>query len=255
MDSTVPRLRMFAGPNGSGKSTLKTVLARELLGVYLNPDEIENQIRLQGQLTSSDYGVVGNLELDVQWLTYFAQSKLLNDSGLSTESAKLKSTMGRIDFSAVAVNSYFASVAADFLRQQLLKQRDSFTLETVMSSSDKVSLLAQAQQSGYRTYLYFIATEDPAINISRVQSRVKDGGHSVPNEKIVSRYYRSLEHLTDAIRYSNRAYLFDNSTHNQQRTWLAEFTDGHVLEMKTDRVPAWFKKFVLDKISANAPRL
>lgn len=35
---------MFAGPNGSGKSTLKSVLPPELLGVYLNPDEIEQKI-------------------------------------------------------------------------------------------------------------------------------------------------------------------------------------------------------------------
>jgi predicted ABC-type ATPase len=45
MKTVLPRLRMFAGPNGSGKSTLKTVLPPELLGVYLNPDEIESQIR------------------------------------------------------------------------------------------------------------------------------------------------------------------------------------------------------------------
>jgi ABC-type multidrug transport system ATPase subunit len=32
-------------------------------------------------------------------------------------------------------------------------------------------------------------------------------------------------------------------------TWLAEITDGRVLEMKTDRVPAWFKRAVLDKIT------
>jgi hypothetical protein len=38
---SVPRLRMVAGPNGSGKSTIKSVLPSELLGVYLNPDEIE----------------------------------------------------------------------------------------------------------------------------------------------------------------------------------------------------------------------
>ena len=31
---------MFAGPNGSGKSTIKAVIRPELLGVYINPDEI-----------------------------------------------------------------------------------------------------------------------------------------------------------------------------------------------------------------------
>jgi predicted ABC-type ATPase len=50
-------MRMFAGPNGSGKSALKAVLPVELLGVYLNPDEIEAQIRRDGWLTVTDFGV------------------------------------------------------------------------------------------------------------------------------------------------------------------------------------------------------
>jgi predicted ABC-type ATPase len=33
----IPRLRMFAGPNGRGKSTLKSVIANDLLGIYINP--------------------------------------------------------------------------------------------------------------------------------------------------------------------------------------------------------------------------
>ena len=34
---------MFAGPNGSGKSTLKSMLRPELIGIYINPDEIEDR--------------------------------------------------------------------------------------------------------------------------------------------------------------------------------------------------------------------
>ena len=51
MTTVSPQLRMFAGPNGSGKSTLKTVLPKDLLGVYLNPDEIEARIRRDGFLS------------------------------------------------------------------------------------------------------------------------------------------------------------------------------------------------------------
>jgi hypothetical protein len=40
---------------------------------------------------------------------------------------------------------------------------------------------------------------------------------------------------------------FDNSTH--QQIWTAEITDGEFLEMKTDRMPAWFKTAVWDKFS------
>ncbi len=41
---SIPRLRIFAGPNGSGKSTLNESLNKNLLGVYINPDEIEKEI-------------------------------------------------------------------------------------------------------------------------------------------------------------------------------------------------------------------
>lgn len=49
---------MFAGPNGSGKSTLKAYLPTDLLGVYLNPDEIELGIRNRGFLDVAQHGVV-----------------------------------------------------------------------------------------------------------------------------------------------------------------------------------------------------
>jgi hypothetical protein len=57
--------------------------------------------------------------------------------------------------------------------------------------------------------------------------------------------------LIDAIRHTNRAYIFDNSTDNADRThtWLAEITDGRFLEMKADRIPGWFKRAVLDKVA------
>ncbi len=48
-----------------------------------------------------------------------------------------------------------------------------------------------------------------------------------------------------AVQATNRAYIFDNSNH--ERVWIAEITDGRVLEMKTNSMPAWFKKSSWDK--------
>jgi predicted ABC-type ATPase len=103
---------------------------------------------------------------------------------------------------------------------------------------------------GYRTYLYFVATDDPAINISRVRNRVRVGGHPVPEDKIATRYHRSLDLLMEAIRQTNRAYVFDNSGESKdgKHTWLAEITEGRTLELKSNQIPAWFKRAVLDKI-------
>lgn len=48
---------MFAGPNGSGKSTFKSIIRPELLGTFINPDEIEKQIRDFGFLDLNRYEV------------------------------------------------------------------------------------------------------------------------------------------------------------------------------------------------------
>ena len=80
-----------------------------------------------------------------------------------------------------------------------------------MSARDKVELLAEAQSLGFRTYLYFIATRSPKINIERVRSRVASGGHDVPRDKIVERDHRTLALLEGAIRASHRAFLFDTT--------------------------------------------
>ena len=241
----VPRLRMFAGPNGSGKTTIKSVIRPELLGVYINPDEIEKEIAEWGFLDLKNYRVETT---EAEVLAFFNASVLLDKAGLLDEAAGLRFSDDKLSFFAVLVNAYFASVAADFIRHKLLERSISFTFETVMSSADKVRFLQKAQQRGYRTYLYFVATDDPIINISRVRNRVRLGGHPVPDDKVIARYGRSLGLLIDAVRYSNRAYIFDNSGH--AILWLAEVTDGQWLTMKTDRMPAWFKAAVWDRMSA-----
>jgi predicted ABC-type ATPase len=181
-------------------------------------------------------------------LRFFRDSSFLASAGFGEATQQLGFANGRLDFANKQVNSYLASVATDFIRQKLLEQNISFTFETVMSHPSKVEFLKQAQQAGYRTYLYFVATDDPAINISRVQNRVKQGGHGVPEDKITSCYQRSLDLLMDAICHTNRAYIFDNSGEMQNHIWLAEITEGRELELKTEQAPAWFKRSVLDKI-------
>lgn len=237
---------MFAGPNGSGKSALKSVLPAELLGVYLNPDEIEAQIRRDGWLVLEDFGVNATAhELEAS----LTAAPVLVNAGYASQFARLEFAAGRVGFHRVSVDAYYASAIVEFLRGRLLARQANFTVETVMSHPSKVELLAEAQQAGYRTYLYYIATDDPTINISRVANRVKLGGHPVPSDRIEQRYHRSLALLRDAIRHTNRAYVFDNSGDNadQRHTWLAEITDGQELELKTDRIPAWFQRAVLDK--------
>jgi predicted ABC-type ATPase len=241
MTIEVPRLRMFAGPNGSGKSTLKTIIRPELLGVYINPDEIEKTLKTSGTIDLNTYQIKGNKE---EFIKLLSGSDLFNNNIKNIKQLSVDNNLICIDRDKS--NSYIASVIADFIRKKLLNDLTSFTFETVMSFPDKIDLLALAKSKGYRTYLYYVATEDPSINISRVHYRVSTGGHPVSEDKIISRYHRSLSLLINAIKVSNRAYIFDNS--GPKQIWLAEITDGHILEVKTDKIPAWFSRYVWDNL-------
>lgn len=80
MTASTPRLRMFAGPNGSGKSTINEVLPPQLLGIYVNADEMEKAIRAHGFLDLAPFQIATNtteLQAFVQASGLLAQAKLL----------------------------------------------------------------------------------------------------------------------------------------------------------------------------------
>jgi len=241
----IPRIRMFAGPNGSGKSTIKAVVSAKLLGHYLNPDEIEKEIKANGYLDIRGY----NIQTNVQEIrAFFDKHPLIDKTELGDFVYEIKYIEAEfVDFSNVGIDSYMSAILTDFLRHKYLETHQSFTFETVMSSPDKVEILKKAQQLGYKTYLYFVATEDPAINLLRINHRVKTGGHPVPTDKVITRYYRSLELLSEAIKYTNRAFIFDNS--GDTKTWIAEITNSTDIELQVNEVPTWFRKYVFEKLT------
>lgn len=240
-----PRLRVFAGPNGSGKSTLKSLLSKEWFGTYINADDIERTIRHEGSLRLADF----NIDVTQEDLTaFFSRSSLLSAHGLNESAQAITVSGGYLGFGNLQVNSYYASVLADLIRRQLLSRGESLTFETVMSSPDKVEFMCEAQRLGYRTYLYYVATEDPAINIDRVKYRFETGGHDVPSDKIASRYKRSLDLLYGAVACTNRAFIFDNS--DEAAVWVAEVNGGTILEAKVDTLPRWCKRALWDKFIA-----
>jgi len=237
---------MFAGPNGSGKTTVQRDLAGErgpgFLAALVNPDEIEAAVLKSGRFDLGSFGVTAT-GYDVR--AAFAGSEFLKRNGMASAATAVKGDGPVLDFSTLAMNSYHASVLADFLRRRLLAESKSFSFETVMSERGKVDFLQEARAAGFRTYLYFVSTEDPEINIARVALRVTQGGHDVPRDKIISRYTRSLELARDATRHTDRAYFFDTS--GGGAVFVAESEAGNRPETRGEAVPSWFKTYLWDR--------
>ncbi len=163
----VPRLRVFAGPNGSGKSTIKDQIPSNLICTYVNADEIEKEARASGFVDLSQFNVTTTQEVVRK---FFAEHSLLQKIGLQDQARLIGLNNQQVDFRGVQMSSYYASVISDFIRHNLLIQTVNFTFETVMSFKDKVEFMRLAQANGYRTYLYFVATESPKSTSTGLQT-------------------------------------------------------------------------------------
>ncbi len=239
MTRLIPRMRMFAGPNGSGKSTLKTFLDPDLIGIYVNPDDIQYAFFQEGFLDLKNY----EISFDIKELITFIESSYLKEKiDVSPLLKALSIHSNKLFIDKDFLNSYLMSVLSDFIRHLLLQAKKSFSFETVMSSHDKIDFLKKSWEAGYRNYLYYVATNNPNINIERVQCRIYQGGHAVPEKKIIERYYRTLSMLPEAITYTNRAFIFDNS--GRKMKYLAEVTESDIKNIQLYDHADWFKKIV-----------
>ena len=246
-----PRIRMFAGPNGSGKSTVKDYLLPHHIGAYLNADDLESHLRADQQLDLSSY----HSALKAQNLIVFLKQKTRPDNHQYCPLLRLEPSLvddSTIEFDASEIDSYLCARIIDYIRLEFLALKISFTFETVMSHISKVEFLQQAQQQGFKTYLYYVSTVDPIINIARVKYRVSIGGHTVPEQKIIERYYRSMDLLMQAVDASDRSYLFDNSSNGEKAAFIAEIQSAETLKMNPEiqQLPWWFAEKVLKNFIA-----
>lgn len=123
-------------------------------------------------------------------------------------------------------------------REELLKKKQGVAFETVFSAADKVDFVRRAKEAGYFVRVFFIGTSSPTVNAARVAARVMEGGHSVPIDKIISRYARSLGNLPAAIALADRVYVYDNTPENEEARLCARTHDGHLRKVYGD-LPQW----------------
>lgn len=142
----------------------------------------------------------------------------------------------------VGITAYEAAELANQLRRELVRQRESFVFETVLSDpvGDKIDFLKDATRAGYAVVLCFIGLDRAETSAQRVAMRVLQGGHDVPEGKLVTRFDRTLANLHRAIRELPIVHVFDNSDLRYPFRRVAEFDHGKAV-MMSRRVPAWLK--------------
>ncbi len=124
------------------------------------------------------------------------------------------------------------------LRYELLEQRKSMIFETVFSSQEKYDFVMKAIMEDYFVRLFFVSTNSPIINSTRIAKRVLEGGHDVPITKIISRYSKSIVNCASIAKEIDRLYVYDNSIDNEDPVLLFRLTKGK-LEKKYKEINEW----------------
>lgn len=107
-----------------------------------------------------------------------------------------------------------------------LRVHKSVGVETVLSTSKYRRLVELAKSLGFTFRLFYVMLDTPDRNVLRVRERVLKGGHDVAPEKIVARYWRSLEQLPWFLLQADAAGVYDNSGSEPRR--VATKADGQV---------------------------
>ena len=132
-----------------------------------------------------------------------------------------------------------AARQAEQLREECLGQRKSVLFETVFSAPDKPNYIRRAKEAGFFIRFFFVCTDDPAINLHRILRRFGEGGHTVPSDKVLSRYRKSISQCADIIGHVDRAYIYDNSVEDAAPALLFRTTNGAQKKLYRDPVNAW----------------
>ena len=104
-----------------------------------------------------------------------------------------------------------AAVKAEHLREESVASLKGFTFETVLSTDRNLHLLRRAKQRGFFIRCIYVLTANPAVNVARIKSRVANGGHDVPRDKIFSRYEKALALVPELVKICDVMHIYDNT--------------------------------------------
>lgn len=155
-----------------------------------------------------------------------------------------------LDTASGIVDTLRAGRVAVERRKAMMKRHESLSIETTLAGNSALVFMWAAKEAGFHISLAYVGIDTPELSRSRIDDRVAEGGHDVPQAAVVRRHPASLKNLAVAMQIADSALVFDNS--GLERRLLLQIEDG-IVRLIDDERPSWFDMTVPEHLRRTQP--
>ena len=107
--------------------------------------------------------------------------------------------------------------------RRLIESEKDFAVEVTLAGKGFERIISRLKRAGYTVTIVFIFLKSPEMSVARVRNRVEAGGHHVPTEDVVRRFYRRKRNFWHTYKdLADRWNLFYNSGEHPQEIAFGE---------------------------------
>ncbi len=122
----------------------------------------------------------------------------------------------------------------------LIETEKDFAVEVTLAGKGFQRIISKLKRAGWTVTIIFLFLKSPETCIARVRNRVRAGGHHVPTEDIVRRFYRSKHNFWHIYKNQvDRWKLIYNS--GEQPQGIA-FGEGNQLKVTNEEIYELFMR-------------
>ena len=130
-------------------------------------------------------------------------------------------------------------------RNSMIERCESLSIETTLAGSSALAFMRKAKAAGFHISLAYVGIGTPALSRERIDVRVSEGGHDVPDAAVIRRHPDSMRRLAAAMEIADSTLVFDNS--GLERRLLLRVEAG-VAKFINDGRPEWFEASVPERM-------
>ena len=93
---------------------------------------------------------------------------------------------------------------------ECIAKKQSFNWEFTLISNYVIKVFRRAKEAGFQIRLNFILVDDVEMSLQRIQKRVENGGHGIPENVVRSRFDKQLINMEEALKLADMSVFYDN---------------------------------------------